>query len=100
MSSCINQITTHLTLLREARLTHVINEVVFSRLIFVRYGSVPIGGPSAGLSILDHWQIKLKKYYKVMGWDENKGMPHKKTIKKLGLEKASKMPKKNRGPHK
>jgi aldehyde:ferredoxin oxidoreductase len=43
-----------------------------------RYGSVPVDGPEEGFSILDHCRSKLKKYYKVMGWDEDTGMPHQK----------------------
>jgi aldehyde:ferredoxin oxidoreductase len=64
-----------------------------------RYESVRVDRSEEGFSILYHWRSKLKKYSKVMAWDEDTGIPHEKNMKELELEKASKMHKKERGPH-
>jgi aldehyde:ferredoxin oxidoreductase len=51
-----------------------------------RYGSTPVDGPSAGISILPHWDAMLTNYYEFMGWDTETGIPLPKTLKSLGIE--------------
>lgn len=50
-----------------------------------RYGSTPIDGPAAGKSIMPHWDLMRRNYYKNMGWDENTGVPLPETLRDLGL---------------
>ncbi len=56
----------------------------------VRYGSTPVDGPSAGISILPHWEAMLRNYYKLMGWDSDTGIPLASTLEDLGLGYVSK----------
>jgi aldehyde:ferredoxin oxidoreductase len=51
-----------------------------------RYGSTPVDGPTAGISIMPYWDAMLKNYYKLMGWNTETGVPLKETLKGLGLE--------------
>jgi aldehyde:ferredoxin oxidoreductase len=54
-----------------------------------RYGSTPVDGPSAGISILPHWEAMLKNYYELMGWDPETGVPLPSTLEGLGLGHCS-----------
>jgi len=51
-----------------------------------RYGSTPVDGPTAGISIMPHWDAMLENYYKLMGWNTETGVPLKETLRDLGLE--------------
>jgi aldehyde:ferredoxin oxidoreductase len=51
-----------------------------------RYGSTPVDGPAKGLSITSHWENIRSNYYRLMGWDEEAGLPLPETLKELGLE--------------
>ena len=51
-----------------------------------RYGSTPIDGPHAGVSIAPYWEAMLSNYYKLMGWDPDTGIPTKETLCELGLD--------------
>ena len=55
-----------------------------------RYGSTPVDGPSAGISILPHWEAMLRNYYELMGWDPETGIPLPSTLEDLGLGHVSK----------
>ncbi len=50
-----------------------------------RYGSTPVDGPTAGVSILPHWEEMLKNYYTLMGWDPETSVPLPETLESLGL---------------
>jgi aldehyde:ferredoxin oxidoreductase len=50
-----------------------------------RYGSTPVDGPTAGISILPHWDEMLRNYYTLMGWDPETGIPLPETLKALGI---------------
>lgn len=56
----------------------------------VRYGSTPVDGPAKGLSIAPHWENIRNNYYKLMGWNEQTGIPLPETLKELGLEYVTK----------
>ena len=49
-----------------------------------RYGSTPIDGPAAGVSVQPVWDEMLANYYLLMGWDDQ-GMPTRETLEGLGL---------------
>jgi aldehyde:ferredoxin oxidoreductase len=49
-----------------------------------RYGSTPIDGPAAGVSIQPVWDEMLASYYRLLGWDEN-GVPKRETLEALGI---------------
>ena len=51
-----------------------------------RYGSTPVDGPTAGISIMPHWDAMLENYYRLMGWNTETGVPLKETLRDLGLE--------------
>ncbi|MBE3118693.1 MAG: hypothetical protein IMZ50_08060, partial [Candidatus Atribacteria bacterium] len=51
-----------------------------------RYGSAPVDGPAQGISIMPHWDLIRRTYYREMGWDEEGGRPLAQTLRKLGLE--------------
>jgi aldehyde:ferredoxin oxidoreductase len=51
----------------------------------IRYGSTPIDGPTAGISILPHWESMLRNYYKLLGWDPETGIPLQSTLESLGI---------------
>jgi aldehyde:ferredoxin oxidoreductase len=51
-----------------------------------RYGSVLPDGPHAGKSILPHWEMMVRNYYRLMGWDEETSKPLPATLKDLGLD--------------
>lgn len=51
-----------------------------------RYGSAPVDGPAAGISVLDHWPKLRSNYYGLMGWDEETGIPRPETLQALELE--------------
>jgi aldehyde:ferredoxin oxidoreductase len=53
-----------------------------------RYGSTPLDGPLAGVSILSAWDDMLANYYQLLGWDE-RGVPTRKTLKDLGIESVA-----------
>jgi aldehyde:ferredoxin oxidoreductase len=50
-----------------------------------RYGSTPVDGPTAGISILPHWDEMLRNYYTLMGWNPETGIPLPETLKELGI---------------
>jgi aldehyde:ferredoxin oxidoreductase len=50
-----------------------------------RYGSTPVDGPTAGISILPHWERMLSNYYELMGWDIKTGIPLPSTLESLGI---------------
>ena len=49
-----------------------------------RYGSTPLDGPAAGVSIQPLWDEMLANYYRLLGWDE-KGVPKRETLEALGI---------------
>jgi aldehyde:ferredoxin oxidoreductase len=49
-----------------------------------RYGSTPIDGPAAGVSIQPEWEEMLATYYRLLGWDKT-GVPTRQTLEELGL---------------
>jgi len=51
-----------------------------------RYASTLMDGPYEGKSVLPVWDKMLRKYYQLMGWDEETGKPLPDTLKKLGLD--------------
>jgi aldehyde:ferredoxin oxidoreductase len=51
-----------------------------------RYGSVPIDGPAEGADIMAHWDGMLRHYRRMLGWDEELGLPLPETLKELELE--------------
>ena len=51
----------------------------------VRYGSVPVDGPNKGKNIMEKWDLMVKNYYTLMGWDPASGAPLPETLKILGL---------------
>jgi len=51
----------------------------------IRYGSTPVDGPSAGISVLPHWEAMLRNYYELMGWDPETGIPLPSTLESLGI---------------
>jgi len=51
-----------------------------------RWSSAPVDGPARGISIAEHWDGMLDKYYEEMGWDRETGKPLPQTLKNLGLE--------------
>jgi aldehyde:ferredoxin oxidoreductase len=50
-----------------------------------RYGSTPVDGPTAGISIMPHWDEMLRNYYEKMGWDKETGIPLQSTLEDLGI---------------
>jgi aldehyde:ferredoxin oxidoreductase len=50
-----------------------------------RYGSTPVDGPTAGVSIMPHWDEMLRNYYNLMGWDPETGVPLPSTLEDLGI---------------
>jgi aldehyde:ferredoxin oxidoreductase len=55
-----------------------------------RYGSTPVSGPAQGKNIMEKWDMMVKNYYELMGWDSETGKPLPETLKKLGLESVIK----------
>lgn len=53
-----------------------------------RYGSTPVDGPAAGISIRPHWEHMVHSYYEKMGWDRQSGRPYPETLQRLGLERV------------
>jgi aldehyde:ferredoxin oxidoreductase len=51
-----------------------------------RYGSIPVDGPNKGTNIMEKWDLMVKNYYLLMGWNPDTGIPLPETLKKLGLE--------------
>ena len=51
-----------------------------------RYGSVPIDGPSVGMSIMANWDEMLRIYYRIMGWNQDTGVPSPETLRDLGID--------------
>lgn len=51
-----------------------------------RYGSIPIDGPAEGADIMPHWDEMLRNYHRMLGWDEELGLPLPETLRKLDLE--------------
>ena len=50
-----------------------------------RYGSTPADGPTAGISIMPHWDAMLRNYYHLMGWDAEMGVPLPRTLEELEI---------------
>ncbi|MDH5790578.1 MAG: aldehyde ferredoxin oxidoreductase C-terminal domain-containing protein, partial [Candidatus Bathyarchaeota archaeon] len=50
-----------------------------------RYSSTPVNGPTAGVSIMPHWDEMLRNYYTLMGWDPETGIPLPSTLEDLGI---------------
>jgi aldehyde:ferredoxin oxidoreductase len=50
----------------------------------MRYGSTPIDGSAAGVSIQPVWDEMLANYYQLLGWDEQ-GVPKRETLEALGI---------------
>jgi aldehyde:ferredoxin oxidoreductase len=50
-----------------------------------RYGSTPVDGPTAGISVLPHWEAMLRNYYELLGWDPDTGIPLPSTLDSLGI---------------
>ena len=50
-----------------------------------RYGSTPVDGPTAGVSIMPHWEEMLRNYYGLLGWDPETGIPLPETLVKLKI---------------
>ncbi len=55
-----------------------------------RYGSTPVDGPTAGVSIMPHWDEMLRNYYNLMGWDPEIGVPLPSTLEDLGIGNVAK----------
>ena len=53
-----------------------------------RYGSMPLDGPAAGVSVQPVWSEMLSNYYRLLGWDEN-GVPRRETLEALGLSQVA-----------
>jgi len=51
-----------------------------------RYGSTPVDGPAAGISIKPDLERMLRLYYIEMGWDPETSKPLPETLRRLGLE--------------
>ena len=51
-----------------------------------RYGSTPVDGPTAGVSIQPDLDDMLRRYYTEMGWDPETSKPLAETLRNLGLE--------------
>ena len=54
----------------------------------MRYGSTPIDGPAAGVSIQPVWDEMLANYYRLMGWAQT-GVPTRETLEGLGLGRVA-----------
>jgi aldehyde:ferredoxin oxidoreductase len=50
-----------------------------------RYGSTPVDGPTARISILPHWEAMLRNYYELLGWYPDTGIPLPSTLESLGI---------------
>ncbi len=55
-----------------------------------RYGSTPVDGPTAGVSIMPHWDEMLRNYYTLMGWNPETGVPLPSTLEDLGIGNVAK----------
>jgi aldehyde:ferredoxin oxidoreductase len=44
-----------------------------------------VDGPTAGISIMPHWDEMLRNYYEKMGWDKETGIPLQSTLEDLGI---------------
>ena len=51
-----------------------------------RYGSIPVDGPAAGMSIMTQWDQIQRTYYEIVGYDIDTGKPWPKTLREVGLE--------------
>ena len=51
-----------------------------------RYGSTPVDGPVAGVSIQPQWDKMMDTYYNLMGWDRASGRPLPETLRRYGLD--------------
>ena len=51
-----------------------------------RYGSTPVDGMAAGVGSQDVWDSMLRRYYELMGWDQETGVPLPETLQALGIE--------------
>ena len=51
----------------------------------VRYGSIPVDGPTKGVNIMEKWDEMVTNYYTLMGWDPVTGAPLAETLKELDL---------------
>jgi aldehyde:ferredoxin oxidoreductase len=53
-----------------------------------RYGSTPVDGPVAGVSISDHWEKMVDTWYDTVGYDRKTGRPTPETLRSLELEEV------------
>ena len=74
------------TLMRAFNLRHGITAEVDLAGPSERYGSTPVDGPAAGISIKPHWENMVHAYYEQSGWDRESGRPLPDTLRRLGLE--------------
>ena len=51
-----------------------------------RYGSTPVDGPAAGISVEPHWEHMLDVWYETVGYDRKTGRPKPELLRELGLE--------------
>jgi len=51
----------------------------------LRYGSVPVDGPAAGVNFAANFPLMRATYWRYMGWDERDGRPLPETLRALGL---------------
>ncbi len=51
-----------------------------------RYGSTPVDGPIAGVSIMDQWEKMLDIWYETAGYDRETGRPKPELLRELDLE--------------
>jgi len=54
-----------------------------------RYGSTPVDGPAEGVGIMENWESMVHNYRRLMGWDEETGVPLPETLQELGLEELA-----------
>jgi aldehyde:ferredoxin oxidoreductase len=51
-----------------------------------RFGSAPPSGPGKGKAIIEVFDQAKRKYYSLMGWDSETGIPLPETLKRAGLD--------------
>jgi aldehyde:ferredoxin oxidoreductase len=51
-----------------------------------RYASTPVDGPVEGKGIAQHFESMKRNHWRLMGWDEETGMPLPETLQRLGIE--------------
>ncbi len=51
-----------------------------------RYASEPVDGAASGSRVAESWPVMKRNYFRVMGWDEETGMPLAETLRALDME--------------